>query len=82
MGFKKRYRKDGQYAGDAKVQRKQAKTEYKTSKVESKANLAMARGYKRKWLAILVIALITGYLILKGAGSGILENIPFLGENK
>jgi hypothetical protein len=82
MGRKKRYRQDGQYAGDAKLERKEAKTESKTSRLEAKATLALAKSQKRKWLAILIGVILAAYLIIKGgAGSGILEKIPFLGGN-
>tara|TARA_R100000152_G_scaffold5913_1_gene2210 strand:- start:923 stop:1171 length:249 start_codon:yes stop_codon:yes gene_type:complete len=82
MGRKKRYREDGQYVGDAKIERKEAKTENKTSRLDAKANLALAKSQKRKWLAILIGVILAAYLIIKGgAGSGILEKIPFLGGN-
>jgi len=82
MGRKRRYREDGQYSGDVKVERKEAKTESKTSRLESKATLALAKAQKRKWLAILIGVILAAYLIIKGgAGSGILEKIPFLGGN-
>ena len=82
MGRKKRYRQDGQYAGDAKVERKEAKTESKTSRLEAKATLALAKSQKRKWLAILIGVILAAYLIIKGGvGSDILQHIPFLGGN-
>ena len=81
MGRKRRYREDGQYA-DVKIERKDAKTENKTSRLEAKATLALAKSQKRKWLAILIGVILAAYLIIKGgAGSGILEKIPFLGGN-
>lgn len=79
MSKRKRYREDGQYRGNHKVEKKEVKAAAKSSKLEAKATLALAKSQKRKWLAILLGVCIAGYLLIStGAGSGWLEKMKGL----
>ena len=79
MSKRKRYRADGQYSGNHKVEKKEVKAAAKSSKLESKATLALAKAQKRKWLAILLGVCIAGYLIIStGAGGAWLDKMKGL----
>ena len=55
------------------------KAESKTSKIQAKADLALAKGQKRKWLFFLIVAGIAAYMILSsGAGTTILTKLKGL----
>ena len=49
---------------DAKSSKKSAKAEL----VDARANLALAKSQKRKWLVILIVVLLGAYFALKSGG--------------
>ena len=63
-----RYREDGQYSTLEQPTKKEVRTESKTSRLEAKANLALAKAQKRKYLAILLgLGLLTYVLVSTGS---------------
>tara|TARA_R100000152_G_C6782231_1_gene219170 strand:- start:509 stop:739 length:231 start_codon:yes stop_codon:yes gene_type:complete len=72
VGRKRRYRKDGQYYYEdrdaPKVEKKEERRDYKVSKIDAKTEKAKAVAIKRKWTAILLIAVIIGLVIIKFGG--------------
>ena len=62
---------------DAKSSKKSAKAEL----VASRANLALAKSQKRKWLVILIVVLLGAYFALKSGGinfGGIIDKVKGL----
>ena len=79
MSKRKRYRDDGQYKGNHKVEKKQVKASAKSTKMESKATLALAKAKKRQALALLIAVAVGAYLVISsGAGSSWLEKMKGL----
>ena len=72
VGRKRRYRKDGQFYYEEretpKVEKKEERRDYKVTKIDAKTEKAKAVASKRKWTAILLIAVIIGFVIIKFGG--------------
>lgn len=73
MGRKKRERfDDGGYYADKRENRVSSKID----KMNAKANLALAKSQKRKWLvALIVVGLIAYAVISSGSGSGVINMV-------
>ena len=61
---------------DDKVDRKGSTADAKVDKLNAKANLALAKAQKRKWLVILIgIAIAAFYALKSGTGGGLIDII-------
>ena len=73
MGRKKRERFD---AGGYYADRKENRASSKIDKMNAKANLALAKSQKRKWLvALIVVGLIAYAVISSGSGAGVINMV-------
>ena len=66
---------------DRKNDKRDAKATAKATILESKANLALAKAQKRKWLFLLICAAIAAYMVISKGGinlGGILDKIKGL----
>jgi len=73
---RKRFNADGFYTDRYYADRKENRASAKIDKMNAKANLALAKSQKRKWLvALIVVGLIAYAVISSGSGASVINMV-------